>query len=442
MADPEAVERAIEALPEVREAIVSAVTDRDGDTRLVAHVLAPKRGWSARAMRLALSATLPPFLIPSTFFRVATIPRNTRGKVDRELLRQTAATAVPPAGGFVAPRNAREAALAQLIGEALGLNRVGVHDDIFDLGVDSLSMVGLGIAVSERLGVTVSAVDLLGSPTVEVLARQIDGREEPAERIAVPLHLGGSGTPIFCVPGGGGAGMLALRRLGRRLGRPAFSFIPRGFETRAVPDQTVERAAARFVEALHGVQPSGPYLIAGVSFGGLTAFEMARQLKAAGHDIALLTLIDPISRRPARLSSHAAKAWTDLTGPRASGTDRARHLARRISAWAIDRYMAGTAGLIPRPPARQSDVFFRLNSKMARRYRMRPYDGACLLLRTSEWRRADMLDYARFLTGETRERTIPGNHRTMIGEPHLGTLSEILREELARATAGGDGGSG
>ncbi len=86
--DALAVEHALVSLPDVREAVVSAVPGRDGATRLIAHVL-PRDGASptARDLRLALARSLPAFMIPTAFVRVDEIPRTSRGKIDRELLR-------------------------------------------------------------------------------------------------------------------------------------------------------------------------------------------------------------------------------------------------------------------------------------------------------------------------------------------------------------------
>ena len=259
MVDPQAVEHALTALPDVREAVVSPVPALDGGTRLVAHVL-PEGDAQLRQrdLRLALAEQLPPFMIPSVFIQLDAIPRNTRGKVDRAALRETALGAAPVEVEYTPPRDEHEQVLADILTQILGVERVGVQDNIFELGADSLSVTEFLAAIHDRFGANLQYGTLVESLTVEALARRL---VTPADhRTVVPLHSGGTGRPFFCVTGARG-GVLALRPLARRLDRPAYSFVPRGFDKPALPDRSVKRAAARYIEALRTVQPSGPYFV-------------------------------------------------------------------------------------------------------------------------------------------------------------------------------------
>jgi hypothetical protein len=112
-----------------------------------------------------------------------------------------------------------------------------------------------------------------------------------------------------------------------------------------------------------------------------------------------------------------------------------RRVGRRLRTLAADRYKRMTAGLVVRPPLRQFGAFFRLQADMARRYAMRPYGGRCLLLRTAQWEEFDVLDYRRFLTGETEVGHIPGHHLSMMAEPHLAILAGLIQGALDRLAA-------
>ncbi len=434
MVDPQAVEHALRALPDVEEAVVSAVPGRDGDLRLVAHVL-PKgrRRPKARDLRLALSRELPPFMIPAAFFTVDAIPRNERGKVDREVLRQTELDALVPEADYVAPRTEREQEIADVVAEVLSLERIGVHDDVFTLGADSFTSVELLTGIGERFGVDLTSGDLLEAPTVEALALRVDDGTKIAERLVIPLHASGSGTPFFLVAGAGGLGMLALRRLARRLDRPTYSFIPRGFDRRVLPDRTVERTAARFVRALQTVQPSGPYLIGGYSFGALVGYEMAQKLGAAGEGVALLVLLDPATGDP----RYRGEAQRIVGGRRRDPQSRAAgvsRLVRNSALWMLHSVELATVGIVKRPLDRQLGIFVLLNLRMGRRYRPKPYAGRALALRTRSWDKLDGMDLGgRLLAGEKQLVDIPGDHITAIHEPHGAVLAAVLREALAEA---------
>jgi thioesterase domain-containing protein/acyl carrier protein len=433
MVDPEEVEQALVALPSVREAVVSPVPTQAGDTALVAHVLPDGESRpTAKDLRLGLAQRLPPYMIPSAFFAVDGIPRNERGKLDREALRQAALGAVPAETAYAPPRSRCERELAELVAEVLGLDRVGVHDDVFDLGADSFAAVELLAAIGERLGVELAPGDLLEASTIEALALRIEHEHSSAGHALFPLSLGGSGTPFFLVSSFDGA-MLPLRPLARRLDRPTYSFVPRGVDTRAWPDRTIEQAAARYVHAVRAIQSGGPYLIGGYSFGGLVAYEMSRQLVALGETVSLLALIDPAA--PERVDPAATRRLARGLDPAPSLTsawlERARRVADRFVPWCA----AVTAGIVPWEPRRQSAAFFCLSLRMQGRYRPGPYDGAALFLLTEQWERLQSRPLG-LVGGEKRSVRIPGDHVSLLREPHVAALASVLKAALLAADSG------
>jgi thioesterase domain-containing protein len=435
--DLQEVERELEALPMVREAAVSAVTARNGQPRLVAHIV-PAGGLRVprRDLRLELSKRLPSFAIPTVFFGVDAIPRNARGKVDREALRESASTASLPDVEYLAPRTANETTIAGLAAEALGLTQVGVRDDIFDLGIESFTVVGFMTAINERFGASLTTADLLAAPTVESLAGKIGAERRTSDHpVVFPVYSGGSGTPFFCVSGAAGAGTFATRRLGYRLGRPTYSFAARGQGTEAIWDGSLAGAAARFVGALRDIQPAGPYLVGGLSFGALMAFEIAKQLDAGGERVALLVLVDPVTQPPGSLK----RSWQRVTAERAglvpSRGPLAARLVRRFRAILTNQYQAATAAIMRREPVAPRAALMRHQSRMARHYRPTPYAGRTLLLRTRNWQKFDRLDILRSLSGRTDHHIIAGSHMTMFGEPYLADTARIIREGLTDALA-------
>ncbi len=437
MVDPQAVEHALVSLPEVAEAVVSAVPGRDGNLRLIAHVLPSDSALlTAGPLRRELSRSLPPFMIPSAFVRVDQVPRTGRGKVDRDALRASALDAVPLEVEYAPAGTQAEQALVELTSDVLALERVGVDDDLFELGVDSLTSLELLSAVHERLGVELTPGDLLEASTIRQLARRVAENTSSAGGVVFPLYSGGSGTPFFWVPAFDGA-ILQLRGLARKLGRPTYAFVPHGLDKRALPDRTVERSAARFVGAMRTLQPAGPYLIGGYSFGGLVAYEMARQLASAGDEVGLVALIDSASTErasPGLLDRIWAGRDVEDWAQRSAGQRVTHRLTRRVVNWGA----ASTAGIVRWTPRRQGYAFLCLSFRMQWRYRPGPYDGPVLILTTRIW--GERLHGIRNLaTGARQLVQIPGNHRTLLREPHVAVVAARLREAFAAADPSPDG---
>jgi thioesterase domain-containing protein len=198
-----------------------------------------------------------------------------------------------------------------------------------------------------------------------------------------------------------------------------------------LPDRTVPRVAARFVAGLRDIQPQGPYYLGGLSFGGLLAFEMARQLQSSGQDVALLVLMDPVTSWRWSMT----KSVRRLRPERGSDLNRVsltRLLLRGLKRFFTDRYAIATAGIVRRDVMRQGQAIFKVQIRMVRRYALQPYSGRTLVLRTAEWKRFDERDITRSLSGRTRVAMTPGTHMSMLSETNLATMAAIIREEMAR----------
>ncbi|MEV4096074.1 amino acid adenylation domain-containing protein [Streptosporangium saharense] len=165
------IESALLALPEVADAVVVAAQDDSGHRRLVGYVVprledAPPR---SEALREALAATLPAYMVPSVFVTLPRLPLSPTGKVDRRALpapRREDGTST----GYVAPRDPTEEALAQIWTDLLGGERIGVEDNFFDLGGDSVTSLRLMARMGRAFGVEVSPRDFFEAPTIASLA--------------------------------------------------------------------------------------------------------------------------------------------------------------------------------------------------------------------------------------------------------------------------------
>jgi thioesterase domain-containing protein len=254
----------------------------------------------------------------------------------------------------------------------------------------------------------------------------------------VELQPAGNAAPLFLVHPVGG-GLLAYAPLVRHLGqgRPIYGFRSVTADLRQPPQHRVGRMAARYLAALRAVQPQGPYLLGGWSLGGLVAFEMARQLLEQGQQVALLALLDTAVPPPPTEQA----AQVDFTR---SLREFAWQIGLRLPARWLERI----------PPRRQP--FFVL--RKAKQHSLLPPNTTVRGLVGQVRRvRADMeagrayplapspLRVTLFGAAVTRQRgaepslgwdryaaavdlhVVPGNHHTLLREPHVTALGEALR---------------
>jgi amino acid adenylation domain-containing protein len=300
--EPGEVEAALAQHPALREAAV--VPRADGrDVCLVAYVVphaapAPAAG----ELRSFLRDRVPEFMIPAQFVAFDALPRTPTGKLDRRALPATAG--LDRSSTCRAPSTPTEAALTSIWEQLLAARPIGVDDNFFDLGGQSLLVVRTVAAIRAALGVDLPARALFETPTIAALAARIDAmnREAPADdaphdAAITPLNAGAEGGGIFLVPGGAGEAfnLVPFAKLFRRAApnRPAWGFIGRErYDGAGTAHDWVRDIAARYVREMRARQPDGPYLVVGACAGGNVAFEMAQQLHAAGAEVARLILMD------------------------------------------------------------------------------------------------------------------------------------------------------
>jgi amino acid adenylation domain-containing protein/non-ribosomal peptide synthase protein (TIGR01720 family) len=175
--EPGEVETALVAHPAVRQAAVLLREDRPGVRRLAAYVVPePGREPGAAELREHLRQRLPAYMVPSSCVLLEALPLTATGKLDRAALPEPETES--PAG-FAAPRDEVEAALAALLAEVLRVERVGVHDNFFQLGGDSIQSVRVAALARER-GLNVTVDDLFARQTVAELAAAMGRADAPA----------------------------------------------------------------------------------------------------------------------------------------------------------------------------------------------------------------------------------------------------------------------
>jgi thioesterase domain-containing protein len=278
----------------------------------------------------------------------------------------------------------------------------------------------------------------------------------------VPIQPRGTRPPLFCVHALGGE-VLGYYRLARELGadQPLYGLQARPVDAGATeaPRISIEETAAEYVDAVRSLQPAGPYLLAGYSFGGVVAFEMARQLTSAGQEVALLAILDqPVSPGDEEAEIDTAAVIAEMLRHQARSEGRALNLdADALRGLPLDEQLARGLEILGGPEAlgpgfdipllRALALGWSARATAVERYRVSTYPGRITLLRASadpaalrelppERRRVfedPSLGWGTVAAGGVEIHAIPGNHQTLIEAPHVEILAGVLETCLARA---------
>ncbi|HET9226022.1 MAG TPA: amino acid adenylation domain-containing protein, partial [Thermoanaerobaculia bacterium] len=185
------IEAALTSQPEIREAVVLAREDKPGDKRLVAYLVA-ERELPSGELRERLKAKLPEYMVPAAFVTLPALPLTSNGKVDRKALAAPEAVSVQK-GERTAPRTALERFLADLWQGSLGSDEVGIEDDFFELGGNSISGAILINRLQEALDEIVQVVVIFDAPNVgRMAAYLIENHAEAVARVWGEESLGGA----------------------------------------------------------------------------------------------------------------------------------------------------------------------------------------------------------------------------------------------------------
>ena len=290
------IEASLRQHPALLEAVVLAHEQTPDDTRLVAYIVM-KSGSAATPNELKdfLREKLPDYMVPTSFVVLQALPMMPNGKVDRRGIASTAEAEIRLDKILALPRDNLEGQLVRIWKQVLGTTEhVGVTDNFFDLGGHSLLAVRLMAQIHKWFGQELPLSILFEGATIGHLAEVLRGQaavQTPTP--IVPIKPKGSRPPFFCVHTGSGE-VLCYEPWARYLNedQPFYGVQDHFAYKEGDPQISIEQMATIYVEALRATQPAGPYLLGGWSFGGLVAFEMARQLVELGQDIPLLVLVD------------------------------------------------------------------------------------------------------------------------------------------------------
>ena len=311
--DARGIEAALREHPHVREALVCASADGGRVTAYFESDGAPPALISSMQLRAFLKEQLPEESIPTEFVLVESYPRTAAGWLDEARLPAGRAAARETEENYDAPYLTIHHQLIELWQDLLDVRPIGIRDNFFDLGGNSLLAMRMLYRVEQICGKALLPATLFQEATIEHLANEVLRRDDagPAPEI-LPIQVVGTKTPIFFLHGDLTGGGFYCMKLSRRLGpdQPFYALPPLDVsEYEALPE--IEHIAAAQLATIRAVQPHGPYVLGGFCLGGLTAFEIARQLEAQGESVERLLIIDATVRnRRLKMLRH----WAERIG--------------------------------------------------------------------------------------------------------------------------------
>ncbi|RMG97448.1 MAG: non-ribosomal peptide synthetase [Chloroflexi bacterium] len=455
------IEAVLRQITAVRDALVLVREDEPGRKLLVAYLLAEnetedeKRPSSAQ-IRQYLQQKLPAYMIPSHFIWLDAFPLTPNGKIDRHALPAPVA-ATDRKDHFVPPRDTLEKRLVAIWEEQLGHRPIGVEDDYFALGGHSLLAVKLFAQLEKEFDIILPLTTLFQKPTVAGLAEAIrQARKRPSlTRSLVPIQPAGTHPPLFCVHGGMGH-VLHYRDFARNLGAdyPFYALQPKYLPdgVRSAHSQVTEMAA-HYIKEIRTVQTEGPYYLAGFCFGGVIALEMAHQLQAMGHEVALLVLIEPSLPSPSLLLTEQAELLTQRVERhrqqmealpfgqrlmymtrsvrnRISFLQQQLDLERRRRIWQMRKMYIRLLLALKRPLSIQHrSLYYQefVAVPALRTYEPRPFAGTAVLFRADEEGYFDPTMGWGTLLPQLKIKGLPTTHIEILREPHIRTVADTVR---------------
>ncbi|HDS1733729.1 non-ribosomal peptide synthetase [Pseudomonas sp. BP8] len=298
------IEQQLLLCPGIGEVAVMAVPSEQGSLRLVAWFSRLDPALDSDALRGWLRGRLPEYMLPMAYIELARLPLTNNGKLDRKALPLPAAQDLALAA-YEAPVGALEQRLAACWAQVLEVERIGRHDSFFELGGHSLSAIRL-VGEMAKDGLQASLAELFQHASVAQLAALLEQREASGDDHGlVIVRAQGSQPALFLVHEFSGLDVY-FPALGRHIEGdfPIYGLASVGLGEPQL--RTMECLAARLVQRIRAVQPHGPYRLAGWSFGGVLAFEVAAQLLGADQAVTFVGLIDTFT---SRLSDQGKARW-------------------------------------------------------------------------------------------------------------------------------------
>ncbi|MHB8474422.1 MAG: non-ribosomal peptide synthetase [Gammaproteobacteria bacterium] len=456
------IETALLRHPDIAEAVAVLGQNPSGEGAIWAYAVSRRvqpepPGVLIDALRARLAQSLPGYMHPSSIVMLDALPRTPNGKIDRRSLPAPAPVKCQSKDA-AQPLNEIECRLAKIWSSVLGLDTIDKTADFFDLGGHSLLAARLLTRIDAEFGQRLSLQNLFIAPSIAEQARLLmhgDQREYDF-RQTVRLQPNGSKPPLIAIHNTGVYYYHLSRRLGPDQPLTTLQLFDPAIALQSLP-LTLEDIATEYVRLIHKFQADGPYKLIGWCVGGVLAFEVARQLVEAGHEVSQLILIDAwapghqgrLSRPRAILADYSYR-WQLIGADWRKVMSRQQSLAAFFAQRALvkkmlrrlDRTLGGasarTAFETRALSAENYDQWLLgYLEEMAQGYEPKMYPGKITLMCSTREPRGLFLDprmgWGAFASGGVDVAVIDGDHFTMFNGPGLEQMATHISSDLRRS---------
>ena len=456
--EPGDVEAVLIGCPGIKEAAVVPGEDETNNRRLIAYVV-PKNGeiTTTSALRNFLSAKLPEYMIPSAFVVLDALPRLPSGKLDRHTLPSPDYVRPELDRPHVAPRTSVQLQLLRIWQAVLGVGGIGITDNFFDLGGNSLAALYLLTHINKAFSKKLPLAALYQAQTVEDLADLVDNDNHSVSWSSLtPLQTNGSKPPFFWIHG-----EVSDATLPRHLGpdQPVYGLFHQSDDGKPARYKTVESIASHYLSEIRTIQPKGPYFIGGFCFGGLVAVEIAQQVRAQGDETAFLVVMEPDVLKACGQSLLPLQNQPNLAGRKTRARDNVRRVLQKLDGldtrqrmtllgsrvqlklarWikiltfpiksAICAFCAAFG--ITLPVSLRSFYILGVYRRATRKYRLKSFPGSLTLLVQSSTD-GSPLSWDGLARGVEVHELPPASHNDILKEPYVQVWAVKLKALLQR----------
>ena len=452
------IEAALAQHPSLKSNVVITRKDKSGENRLVAYyILNNDQSFSLDNVLTFLSEKLPEYMVPAAYVELKEFPLTPNGKIDRKELPEPDMQ-VTSSEAFIGARTPNENLLTSIWSEILSISKVSVQDDFFKLGGHSLLAVKLIMDIEKHRGIKLPLAILFTNSTIEKLARVMD--MEVGNQVwhsIVPIKTEGNRPPLYFAHGVSG-NVFKYHALSGLLpyDQPCYGLQAYGLNGKDEPFDTIEEMAAYHIREILKFQPAGStFSLAGGSFGGYLAYEMARQLERMGRKVDMVALIDidaataveflPFFQKHLMNASIFIKRIFNriIHIIKADKVEREKYLTHKLKSfktkkeldlWLNKEEVEKTAGI------EQAAYFNKIEDacyKALVNYKIKAYPGKVILFRAKSGYFSVKYDFDLgwnyYAKGGVDIFEVPGDHNSIFNKGNVEEMARIFSECLENA---------
>lgn len=447
----ESIENYILSYPGIVQVASRTFEDHNGNKRLALYFVAEKGiQIPVSDLRKYLAERLPAAVLPHYLIELDEFPLTMSGKVAINQFPLPKMVRPPLSNDYVPPADELEKQLMAIWEEQIGVNGVGVTDDFFEVGGDSLIGALIFAAIEEALGKNLPVSTLLIAPTIRKQAELIRNEDEAQNYSPIiPINTEGDHAPLFFIPGKGGY-PTRIRHLAKKIDpqTPVFALQDLSNDNREQISRSIETMAAYYLAEIKKLYSHGPYVLIGESSGGKIAYEMAQQLLKTDKQVPVLVMLDTYNMEESISDGYREKKsvpyyemlikkhFTILLKSNWQGKMDYLRFYREIGQQRVERFLESHRGKSKKTRQIALPVSIlqmeKVNRQATREYQVLPYPGRVILFKairgpasknpTNGWNRVSL--------GELVIHPLDCYHGSILFEPAVSQVAEIIQRYI------------